>query len=406
MTVSTTTNNANFIGNSAATMFPFTFRFFVDGDLVVTRVENATGVEEVLDLGVDYSVQGAGNAQGGSVTLLGGPLMTGFTLNVARILSPVQLVSIINQGKFLPEVHEQVFDYLTMLAQQNSSNSERSLLYPLTDPSGVSRVLPNATARALRVFAFDASGSPIVSNMTLDTLEAQAPIAQAAAQAALASAVAAAASEAGAEGSADLAMKWAINPVDVPVMPGQFSALHWATKALQGSIWSSKAIGEPFAIWSHLAGVPVPPVDSPGYRYIKLTAADPYNAGVLSAESVTGVSPLVQATGVITDPASPMNGQTIRLINTERRTLKAGNSGAVEADAMQGFSIQGKHYNTGTSYSGSTYSDPTSVAPGMGGGGTLVTIGAMISDGVNGTPRKAVETRVKNIGADYYMRIR
>src|SRR6185503_3209026 len=103
MTVSTTTNNANFEGNGVATVFPFVFRFFTDADLVVTLVDNETGAELVLDLGIDYSVQGAGNAGGGSVTMLIGPIAIGYTLNVARVLRPVQLVSIINQGKFFPE---------------------------------------------------------------------------------------------------------------------------------------------------------------------------------------------------------------------------------------------------------------------------------------------------------------
>src|SRR5690606_4719163 len=45
--------------------------------------------------------------------------------------------------------------------------------------------------------------------------------------------------------------------------------------------WHVIPLGVPFDIWTHLPGVEVPPTDNPNYRYIKLTASDSYNAGVL-----------------------------------------------------------------------------------------------------------------------------
>src|SRR5690554_3672755 len=46
--------------------------------------------------------------------------------------------------------------------------------------------------------------------------------------------------------------------------------------------WALQPIGVPFDIWTHLPGVELPPTDNPNYRYIKLTASDSYNAGVLT----------------------------------------------------------------------------------------------------------------------------
>lgn len=179
--------------------------------------------------------------------------------------------------------------------------------------------------------------------------------------------------------------------------------------------WHVIPLGVPFDIWTHLPGVEVPPTDNPNYRYIKLTASDSYNTGVLASESVSGSAPLVQATAVISDAGSPMNGQTVHLINTERRVIRAGNSGSIEADALQdhdhfqyesatanGDLLQGVNVNgRGPSVSGrSTTTGLTATT------NNAVVTGGMFQGLTGGTLRTANETRVKSIGADYYMRIR
>ena len=185
-------------------------------------------------------------------------------------------------------------------------------------------------------------------------------------------------------------------------------------------VWEFMPLGMKFPIDTHTTGVPVPPTDNPNYRYIKLTASDSYNTGVLTSESVSGSAPLVQATAVINDAGSPMNGQTVRLINTERRFLRPGSSGTVEADALQGHG-----HNSVADDNFSRYARSNEVGSGGSTGGlfgiqnssinayygnapsdnTVVAVPIM-SDGVNGTPRVENETRVKSIGADYFMRIR
>ena len=145
-----------------------------------------------------------------------------------------------------------------------------------------------------------------------------------------------------------------------------------------------------------------PPTDDPAYRYIKLTASDSYNSGVLTSESVSGSAPLVIATAVISDAGSPLNGQTVQLINTERRVLRAGSSGTVQADAFQG------HFHNPLTAAASFFVLAAGGGASTGGSGRNndATTGGPVTDGTNGTPRTANETRSKNIGADYYMRIR
>jgi hypothetical protein len=101
-------------------------------------------------------------------------------------------------------------------------------------------------ARALKLLAFDVSGNPIASTLTLEQLEQQPDLAAAAAAAASASAdasalsadaagssaTASASSATAADTAKNKAQQWAENPEDSPVEPGLFSAKHWAAKAM------------------------------------------------------------------------------------------------------------------------------------------------------------------------------
>ncbi|WAC45566.1 hypothetical protein OU997_05185 [Pseudomonas sp. SL4(2022)] len=164
----------------------------------------------------------------------------------------------------------------------------------------------------------------------------------------------------------------------------------------QVDVWALIPIGSPFPLWTHLAGVTAPPTDNANYRYIKLTASDSYNTGVLTGESVSGSAPQVQATAVINDPGSPINGQTIRLINTERRVLRAGQSGVVEADDIASHA----HTVNVSAYSGT----PGTYNSRLSGGFNTDLYPASGFFGINNSGGS--ETRAKNIGADFYVRIR
>lgn len=127
MTVSTIGSIAEFVTNGVTTNFPFFFKFLANEDLVVTYV-SPDGVSSVLTLGTQYTVNGAGNDSGSVVTTtaLAGPGQ----LIVSREMDPYQQTSLRNQGKFLAETHEDVFDRLTMLIQQGFAIFTRALTRP------------------------------------------------------------------------------------------------------------------------------------------------------------------------------------------------------------------------------------------------------------------------------------
>ncbi|MBN2974698.1 phage tail fiber protein [Pseudomonas lactucae] len=127
MTVSTIDSAAEFATNGVTTNFPFYFKFLENEDLVVTYVDTL-GVSSVLTYGTDYTVNGAGTEDGGSVVT--SAAKPAGQLIVSREMDPLQGTSLRNQGKFLAETHEDVFDKLTMLIQQGFSLFSRALLRP------------------------------------------------------------------------------------------------------------------------------------------------------------------------------------------------------------------------------------------------------------------------------------
>lgn len=111
MTVTSTSSSITYSGDGVATVFPTGFRFLAPAHLVVTR----DGVR--LSEGSHYTVAGAGDDAGGTVTLLTA-LASGSELTITRTLPLTQPTSFRTQGDFSPRIHEDALDRLTMQVQQ------------------------------------------------------------------------------------------------------------------------------------------------------------------------------------------------------------------------------------------------------------------------------------------------
>jgi hypothetical protein len=165
MTISSTTRIAGpFVGNGTASAFPFTFKVFAAGDLDVIRLATSTGVETTLVLTTDYTVAlniDQDSNPGGTVTLVAGPLATGFTLTITSDIANLQPTDLTNQGGFYPEVITDSFDRATIQIQQMAGDVSRSIKAPISDGSP-DMELPAASVRANTFLAFDANGVPTV----------------------------------------------------------------------------------------------------------------------------------------------------------------------------------------------------------------------------------------------------
>lgn len=116
MTVSTELSHEEYVGNGVTTDFDFRFRIF-EGKHLIVVVADSDGNETTLKNGTDYTIVGAGSYHGGKV-VLNKPLTKGWKILLERDLPVVQETDLRNQGKFFAEVHENAFDYLTMLIQK------------------------------------------------------------------------------------------------------------------------------------------------------------------------------------------------------------------------------------------------------------------------------------------------
>lgn len=153
MSLTNLTTKTPYAGNGVTTVFPFTFKVFQAADLVVTET-TAAGVTTTLVLNTDYTVTGAGLDAGGSITRIGAtsPPPTGTTGLIRRVLALTQTADIRNQSAFYAAIHEDVFDKLAMVDQQQEEEIGRSLQIPEQFSAGVSNQLPKPLANATLVW--------------------------------------------------------------------------------------------------------------------------------------------------------------------------------------------------------------------------------------------------------------
>lgn len=159
MTVSTEVSHVEYVGNGVTTSFPYTFRIFQESNLDVSTVTADGVVTELID-GTDYTVTGAGSYTGGNV-ITTMPVASGITISITRNLPAVQETDLRNQGKFFAEVHEDAFDYLTMLIQHAMFNVGVLQRNTLRVPEASVNLVPKVSSRRNMIFGWDNSGQPI-----------------------------------------------------------------------------------------------------------------------------------------------------------------------------------------------------------------------------------------------------
>jgi hypothetical protein len=108
-----------YVGNNSTTApYPVPFFFFAETDLLVTSIDSL-GTEQTLQLHTDYTVQGAGNQNGGSI-LTTFQVPTNWHLRIERVVEATQLTSYQEGDSFPALSHERALDKLTFLVQQNA----------------------------------------------------------------------------------------------------------------------------------------------------------------------------------------------------------------------------------------------------------------------------------------------
>lgn len=151
MAIASTGSQADYLGtNTTNQVCPFPYLFFDNTDLVVTTL-NSANVATTLVLNTNYSVTGAGNASGGSVTIFAAT-PTSTKITIVRDLPETQLVSLTTGDRLPASIMERAFDKLTMLVQELSRGLNKALRF-----SDVVTNQPTLTPQPASVLGTDAS---------------------------------------------------------------------------------------------------------------------------------------------------------------------------------------------------------------------------------------------------------
>lgn len=130
MSLSSTTNKSGpYTGNGVTTVFAYTFRILDDDHLLVQKKVTATGVLTTLVKTTDYTVSGVGSSSGGNVTLVDAATdaPTGSQIIITRNVTKTQETDYTQYDTFPADDHEDALDKLTMIAQEQDEQIDRSL---------------------------------------------------------------------------------------------------------------------------------------------------------------------------------------------------------------------------------------------------------------------------------------
>lgn len=116
MTVSSTQSYVEYNGDGTTTSFTIPFYFLLNSD-ISAMVQDANGNLSDLVNGTDFSVTGAGDSGGGTLTA-NSSYPTGSTILIYRNPPATQETKYYENGKFPAASHEAALDKLTMLIQE------------------------------------------------------------------------------------------------------------------------------------------------------------------------------------------------------------------------------------------------------------------------------------------------
>jgi hypothetical protein len=146
-----------YTASSGQTVFPYSFPIFAASDLVVYRA----GVR--LALGTDYTVSGAGQTAGGSVTLTSGAT-AGASIILLRDTPESRTSDYVDGGDFRADTINTDLDRLVAMVQQLARDIGRAVRLADLDPAAALAALP--VSRAGQLLGFDGAGNPTMVPVT------------------------------------------------------------------------------------------------------------------------------------------------------------------------------------------------------------------------------------------------
>jgi hypothetical protein len=149
----------------SGTTGPFTTPYFLaNADLRVVKTLIADGTETVLVLTTDYTLTGAGDEDGGALTLVSS-LSSSYRLTIINDPVDSQETDYPRTDPFPAASHELALDRRTMVSLRSRDLIDRSLRQPDGDSAAIAELPPKVT-RASKYLSFDSNGDPTVTTGT------------------------------------------------------------------------------------------------------------------------------------------------------------------------------------------------------------------------------------------------
>lgn len=155
MTISTTTVPQRYSGNGSTKIFSYPYHFYQGADLIVSLVSTVSGAATLQTIDVDYTVTGAGDPGGGTLTFGTAPTLTQ-VVNIVRNPVATQDTNLTANGGYNPLVHEDALDRIYQMLQFANWQASRSLRLPDT---AADATLTIPFSRASKLLGFDGSGN-------------------------------------------------------------------------------------------------------------------------------------------------------------------------------------------------------------------------------------------------------
>lgn len=163
-TISSQATRIQYTGNDVATSFSFPYKFLQTSDLTVVFT-NTAGSDATLVEDTDYTVTGAGDESGGSITypVSGDPLATGEYLTIYRQVPYTQEADLSNQGAYFLETIEDTVDKLEMQIQQVKEITDRCPKLSISDFTGLPDIDDIVAAIETGIVTIDAYNNDLVA---------------------------------------------------------------------------------------------------------------------------------------------------------------------------------------------------------------------------------------------------
>ncbi len=167
MTVASDVQDVTYATDGSTVGFTIPFYFLADAHIGASLIA-ADGTLTELFLGSDFSIAGAGNPDGGTLTTLT-VRPAGFKLHIFRSVPVTQETQYQQNDAFPAKTTEKALDKLTMIDQQHAASIGRALQVPMSDIAP-NTLLPKAAARANKALGFDNAGNPFAIELIIGSV--------------------------------------------------------------------------------------------------------------------------------------------------------------------------------------------------------------------------------------------